>query len=182
MNNGKVHDDHDNVSHNSDSGGEVNSGVVNKYTSKDIYLDVSKLERAFCRADIEIHNVDHSGSSYEGRMFLNNPDANESTELTLKDGYVGSYHIFGHGGCFGGMGHCEIPSDRRRLFDHRPSHHLRPQYKRIIITDALKELGKQSNKFNITILAVSYGPSTNNGQSPVQHVIKFDKIGIITYS
>jgi len=176
------HNHHDCHNHSDGEKKETNPGVSNKYTSKEIYIDILKLERDFSRADIEIHNIDHSGSSYEGRLFLNNPDTNQTTELTLDNGYVGSYHIFGHGGCFGGEGHCEIPSDRRRLFDHRPSHHLRPQYKRVIITDALKQLGKQTNKFTITIVAVSYGSMNNINESSNQNIIKFDKIGIITYT
>ncbi len=151
-----------------------------KYVSKEIYLDRKDLENDFSRADIEIHNVDHSGRSYEGRIFLNNPNANLKTELTLKYGYVGSYYIFGHGGCFGGMGHCDIPAEGRRTFDYRPSHHLRPQYKRIIITNALKELGKDVNMFTITIVPVLYGSSIAD-DSNLENLIKFDKIGIITY-
>ena len=141
---------------------------------------LQRLDNEFSRADIEIHNVDHSGPSYEGRVFLNSPDANQETELKLENGYVGSYHIFGHGGCFGGMGHCDIPTERRRMFDHRPSHHLRPQYKRLIITDALKKLGKNTNKFTITIVPTLFGESTST-ESHTKEIIRFDKIGIITY-
>ena len=151
------------------------------YVSNEIYLDRKDLENEFSRADIEIHNVDHSGRSYEGRIFLNNPNANLKTELTLIYGYVGSYYIFGHGGCFGDMGHCDIPAEGRRMFDYRPSHHLRPQYKRIIITNALKELGKDVNKFTITIVPVLYGSTPIADDSHLENLIKFDKIGIITY-
>lgn len=169
------HHHHDPNSKNGNSG-----PAYNKYISKDIYLDITKLESGFYRADIEIHNVDHSGPSYEGRLFLNNVDATSSTELSIDNGYVGSYHILGHGGCFGSEGHCEIPTQRRRLHDHRPSHHLRPQYKRVIITESLRKLGSQTNKFNITIIAASFG-TINNQQSEIQNLIKFDKIGIILY-
>jgi hypothetical protein len=149
------------------------------YVSKEIYLDISKLAKEFYRADIEIHNVDHSGPSYEGRVFLNNANADLKTELTLDNGYVGSYHIFGHGGCFGDIGHCDVPTETR-MYDLRPSHQLRPQYKRIIITDALKKLGKTTNKFIITIVPYTYGEPTK-GKSITKDIIKFEKIGIITY-
>jgi hypothetical protein len=150
------------------------------YVSKEIYIDIKELENEFSRADIEIHNVDHSGSSYEGRIFLNNRNASQETELKLEKGYVGSYHIFGHGGCFGGMGHCDIPADKRRTYDYRPDHHLRAQYKRIIITDALKILGKNTNKFRITVVPCEYNASPRK-DSITKEVIKFDKIGIVTY-
>jgi hypothetical protein len=134
------------------------------YVSKKINLDISKIEKEFYRADIEIHNVDHSGPSYEGRVFLNNPNANQA------------YHVFGHGGCFGDMGHCDVPTERR-MYDHRPSHQLKPQYKRITITDALKQIGKTTNKFIVTIVPYRYGQSSK-GKSDI---VKFEKIGIITY-
>jgi hypothetical protein len=147
------------------------------YVSKEIEFDISKLEKEFYRADIEIYDVDHSGPSYEGRIFLNNQQANHNTELTLKNGYVGSYNIFGHGGCFGDLGHCDVPTERR-MYDHRPSHQLRPQYKRIIITEALKEIGKTTSKFIITIVPYLYGEPPEG--EPLD-VVKFQKIGIITY-
>jgi hypothetical protein len=156
------------------------SAIGRVYVSKEIYFDMTKLENEFNRADIEIVGVDHSSSSYEGRIFLNNPNANQSTDITLENGYVGSYHIFGHGGCFGGMGHCDIPTEPRRNSDYRSSHHLRPQYKRIIITDAFRKLGKNTNKFTITIVPVLYG-ELQSPQSQTKEMIKFDRVGIVTY-
>jgi hypothetical protein len=149
------------------------------YVSKEFAFDIKKLENEFYRADIEIHNVDHSGPSYEGRIFLNNPNANRTTKLTLTNGYVGSYHIFGDGGCFGDVGHCDIPKEQR-MNDYRPTHHLKPQYKRIIITDALRKLGKNSNRFTITIVPVLPGKPTEKSDFD-EDIIKFEKIGIITY-
>lgn len=173
--------DHSNIG----GGGGVGRSSSNpsdpkSYVSKELYYDITKLENEFYRADIEIHNVDHSSASYEGRVFLNNPYANQKTELTLENGYVGSYHVFAHGGCFGSMGHCDIPTGRRRTFDYRSSHHLRPQYKRIIITDALKELGRKTNKFTITIVPVLYGQQPTSGMD-YKEIVKFENIGIITY-
>jgi hypothetical protein len=42
------------------------------YVSREIQLDITKLENEFKRPDIEIYYVDYSGYSYEGRIFLNN--------------------------------------------------------------------------------------------------------------
>ncbi|MFY9872203.1 MAG: hypothetical protein WAK17_21035 [Candidatus Nitrosopolaris sp.] len=150
------------------------------YVSKELYLDITKLENDFKRADIEIHNVDHSGLSYEGRVFLNNPKADQKTKLTLDKGYVGSYHIFGHGGCYGDLGHCDVPKEREK-YDLRPSHHLKPQYKRVIITDALRKLGKNTDKFIISIVPFVPGKTSESSYSDSRDIIKFDKIGIVTY-
>ena len=149
------------------------------YVSKEINLDIKKLENEFYRADIEIHNVDRSVPSYEGRLFLNNPNAHQKTAPTLKNGYVGSYHIFGHAGCYGDVGHCDLPQGER-MYDYRPSHHLKPIYKRVVITDALKKLGKNTSKFKITIVPVIQDLSIETSDS-YDDIIKFEKIGIITY-
>src|SRR5439155_390785 len=68
------------------------------FTSEKLYVGV--LDPSAYRADIEFHNVDHAGASYEGRVYLNNQNADENTGYD-DPSYAGSYHIFGHGGCLG---------------------------------------------------------------------------------
>ena len=50
-------------------------------------LSTATLDTDFTRSDIEFLGVDHSGSSYEGRVYVNNPDADETTERTPEAGY-----------------------------------------------------------------------------------------------
>jgi hypothetical protein len=35
--------------------------------------------------------------SFEGRVFLNNPDADEHTPKTAESGYAGTYHVYAYG-------------------------------------------------------------------------------------
>jgi hypothetical protein len=147
------------------------------YVSKPLNINLNKLENAFKRADIEFHGVDHSGPSYEGRVFLNNPHANRTTPRTLAHKYVGSYHIFGHGGCYGDTGHCEVPKERRP-YDHRPEHPLTPAYKRINATEALRALAKTADSFTVTIVPVFPRGATLKDE---EEVIKLEKISIVTY-
>src|SRR5690242_17965704 len=91
--------------------------VGKKYVSGKIGL--GPLSTAFSRADLVFEGVDHAGVSYEGRIFLNNEGADEKTPKTPSNGYAGSYHIFGHGGCFGDVGHCDIHG-LPRAYDPRP--------------------------------------------------------------
>src|SRR5215469_10451598 len=109
------------------------ANVGNIYTSPPIKLYVNKEEHEYYRADIEFHGVDHSGPSYEGRVFLNKPGANEKTPRDEKNNYAGAYHIFGHGGCLGDVGHCDIKT--RRPYDSRPEHPLTPALKTVVATD-----------------------------------------------
>jgi hypothetical protein len=147
------------------------------YISEPISLNIKKLENPFHRADLEFHGVDHSSESYEGRVFINNPDANQNTSKTSTNGYVGSFHIFGHGGCYGDIGHCEIRKEKRP-FDYRPPHPLTPLYKRLILTDDLLRLGKNTDKFTVTIVPILAGGSTDRD---VRDIVKVDRISLITY-
>jgi hypothetical protein len=148
------------------------------FISKPLKLNIENLEKKFYRADLEFHGVDHSGPSYEGRVFINNPKADDNTPKTLANGYAGSYHIFGHGGCFGDVGHCEIRKERLP-FDYRPSHPLTPAFKRIIFTpDKIKEIGKGTNEFTVTIV-----PIVAKGSKVISSdVVNLEKISIVTYN
>ena len=82
------------------------------------FRPTSPEEGRFTRADLVFSGVDHSQTSYEVRVFLNNPTADASTPRTAEHGYAGRFVIFGHGGCFGDDGHCEVPSAPGQ---HRPA-------------------------------------------------------------
>jgi hypothetical protein len=49
------------------------------------------------RAEIVFAGVDQAGPSFEGRVFLNNPDADETTPRAPDTGYAGSFHVYGYG-------------------------------------------------------------------------------------
>jgi hypothetical protein len=49
------------------------------------------------RAELVFRGVEQAGPSFEGRVFLNRPDADESTATTPEAGYAGSFHVYGYG-------------------------------------------------------------------------------------
>jgi hypothetical protein len=53
--------------------------------------------RGVPRAELVFGGVDQAGPSFEGRVFLNNPEADESTAQTPATGYAGSFHVYGYG-------------------------------------------------------------------------------------
>jgi hypothetical protein len=55
------------------------------------------------RADLTFSGLDHSGPSYEARVFFDKPDAGPDTPLD-DPAYAGSFSVCGHGGCFGDEG------------------------------------------------------------------------------
>lgn len=149
----------------------------NTYTSpQPIKPDDVPLEGA-TRVDIEFHGVDHSGASFEGRVFLNNPNANEDTELTLSEGYVGSFNIFGHGGCYGDVGHCEVRAEPG-LYDPRPSHVLTPVKTVVTATEVLRGLVTQGEDIEVTVVPVI---TSLTEQCDLEDVFKFDRLSIVTY-
>jgi hypothetical protein len=147
------------------------------FTSKEIHVDFAGPGHRYNDAQLEIIGIDHSQSSYEGRIFFNNPKANQDTPLTLQSGYAGSFHIFGHGGCFGDVGHCDVKG-HREAYDLRNPHPLTPAYKRVNVTGALRESTKTDNKITITVVPVV---NAANDLCDTENVFRCEKMRLLTY-
>ena len=147
-----------------------------KYVSPKISIEPLNVD--FSRADLIFDGLDHSGPSFEARVFLNNDRANAATSTTPENGYAGSFHIFGHGGCYGDdITHCQIRGPRR-LYDPRPGHPLTPARKVLIATDALKLARAKGGEMTVTIVPVIYDASPKADYSDV---LKLDSITVASY-
>jgi hypothetical protein len=80
-----------------------------KSISLPIRLKLGDKVLCFGRADIKFAGIDQAGKSFEGRVFLNNPAADENTPTTKEQGYSGSFHVYGFGLRPGDFG--KAPSD-----------------------------------------------------------------------
>jgi hypothetical protein len=144
-------------------------------------LDVASVDPGYTRADIELLGVDHAGSSYEGRVFVNNPNATEETEPTAENRYVGSFHIFGHGGCLGDAGRCDVKP--QRAFDPRPGPPLTRARKVVMGNmhpgpDALRDaLAGDNVTVTIVPLIRAVGPKSGYDDD----IVKVDAVRIVTY-
>ena len=157
---------------------ETNQPLPKVYHSKPIHFDIEKTDGKIQRADVELYGVNHSGMSYEGRIFLNNTTANQETPKTLDNGYAGSFFIFGHGGtCLGDVGHCVVRPNRRH-YDLRRSHPLTPLYTRVIVTEVFEEIAKNNKEITISIVPVV----TKTKKSYDQSILKFQKLTLVTYN
>jgi hypothetical protein len=132
-------------------------------------------EPDFARADLIFYGVDHSGPSFEARIFLNNPEANLRTPRDDASRYAGSFTVFGHAGCAGDVGHCDVPSEPKDPFDRRPPHALTPQTKTVIVTDALRKISDPE----ITITVVPVRPGAQGAE--VVDALRFDRFSLLTY-
>ena len=145
--------------------------MVDRFVSPPIDLPIDTEDTY--RADLVFYDVDHSGASYEARIFLNVPDADAGTPRDHPN-YAGSFHIFGHGGCFGDVGHCDVPTERDP-FDLRPPHQLVPASKTVVITDAFKRIvGPHDETMTVTVVAFAPGDTPND-------VLQFATIRLLTY-
>jgi hypothetical protein len=136
----------------------------------------------FTRADLEFRGVDHAGPSYEARIYLDNPAADLDTPREISDGYAGSFWVFGHGGCFGELGHCDIPEGPRGPYDKRPPHPLTPQFKTVIVTDALKRTMQTSDAKTLSVTIVPIVPKTRYSLVTIDaDPLKFDSVSLLTY-
>ena len=137
----------------------------------------------FKRADLKFIGVDHSGPSFEARVFLNNPGANESTQKDEARGYAGSFHIFGHGGCFGDEGHCDVPSQPVSPFDRRRPHQLIPTTKLVVITAALRRIlqsAQGSTSLTVTVVPM-VRRSVLAAPEDAATVLVVDTVQLLTY-
>lgn len=135
----------------------------------------------FTRADVVITGVDHSGISYEVRLFLNNPAATADTLRTAEHGYAGRFTVFGHGGCYGDEGHCEVPAPSTDPTDLRPAHPLTPLDTYVTITDALRQiLARDGALRTVTLVPVSITPRRAD-RRPAPELLHFSDVALRTY-
>jgi hypothetical protein len=95
------------------------------------------------RADIEVAGLDQAGSSFELRIFLNNPAAEAATEPIEERGYAGSIYVYAYGRPPDGMRSEGLPMTRS-----------------IIATEAVRRAASAAT-VAITLVPVAYG-----GQEP----------------
>lgn len=130
---------------------------VSRFVSKTI--DVPEAVRTtFREAEVRLHRVPQLPRSCFIRIFLNLPDANAST--TIEDPhYAGYLAIFGHGPCYGGPGHCDLPPSRPRKYDLRPRSHNTPRNHRVNVTNTARRLldaGATALQITLVVIGADY--------------------------
>ncbi len=153
---------------------------MQRFISSSLELPVLDEEEAISRADLVFYGVDHSGPSFEARVFVNREDADADTPLEPKEGYVGSFTVFGHAGCYGDEGHC-LPENRfRDEFDQRPPHPLEPWTKTVIGNEALKEAIEARDVTEVQLTVVTVAPELEDEGVP-EEPLSFDSVRVVAY-
>ncbi len=110
--------------------------------------------QGFRKVEIRLHWVPQLARSCFVRAFLNQPGADASTEWRGNPHFAGYLAIFGHGACYGGPGHCDIPPPRARDYDHRTRSHNTPRNHRIDVTDCTRKLLETAQELQITLVVI----------------------------
>jgi tyrosinase len=129
---------------------------VGRFVSR--IIDVPpEVRGGFRQAEVRLHRVPQLPRSCFIRVFLNLPDAGADTP-TDHPCFAGYLSVFGHGACYGGPGHCDVPSTPRK-FDVRARSHNTPRNHRIDVTKrarALFESGASSVQITLVVIGADY--------------------------
>ncbi len=121
-------------------------------------IAVPDAAKRFRSVEVRLHRVPQLPRSCFIRVFLNTPDADASTPLEV-EGYAGYAAVFGHGECYGGPGHCELPPADARKFDLRGRSMNTPRNHRIDVTRAARRLiagGAAGLTVSLVVIGASY--------------------------
>jgi hypothetical protein len=133
------------------------------------------------RADLTFYGLDHSWSSYRALIYFNNPSADAKTATDASSGYVARFAVFGHGGCFGEKGHCDVVGPVN-AFDRNHPHQLQPATRIVTVTDAVRTLvSSGAKKVTVTVVPV-VRKSAIAKESDAETVLVFDQVALHTYA
>jgi hypothetical protein len=146
--------------------------VVDRYLSRP--LELPQPGHEFDRADLVFYDVDHSGPTFEGRIFIGRSGLKHGAGVD-HPAYAGSLYVFGHGSCHGDVGHCDIPPEHDP-FDYRLPHHLEPAAHTVTITDSVKRLVAEK-KATAKVVVFAHGPD-----GKALKALDFTTLRLLTYA
>lgn len=150
---------------------------MRRFVSDPLFVAPPSGAYAWATAELLVYGVDHSGPSYEVRVFVDAPDADVETPLTLQAGYAGCFTIFGHGGCFGDDDHCDPNKRFSDAYDLRLPHQSALQTKIVRVTDAVRQAGADA----VTITLVAVEPDESGGPRS-SDAFAAEEIRLVTYA
>jgi hypothetical protein len=147
--------------------------VVDRFRSKP--LELPSAEHRVDRVDLAFYDLDHSGSTFEARVFIGAGRGLKRDAGTDHPAYAGSLFVFGHGACSGEEGHCDVPEERDP-FDFRLPHHLEPGVQILTVTAAVKRLleaGKAKAAVDVFVHGI---------EDDAPKALSFSQLRLLTYA
>jgi hypothetical protein len=109
-------------------------------------------------AELVFGGVEQAGPSFEGRVFLNRPDADETTARDAEAGYAGSFHVYGYGDA-------PPPSIAEAKAEQRGAGPVAPIEKRVVVReDVLRAALARSGELVVTVVVVPVKPGDEPGR------------------
>ena len=105
-------------------------------------IEVRPPPAGFSRADIVFEGIEQADRSFQARVFLNNPHANERTTRTQDTGYAGAFHVYGYG---------RRPQRTGAQGSIEP---VAPITKYLVATNAVRRALHRTHQLAITVVAV----------------------------
>jgi hypothetical protein len=136
-------------------------------------LPVPRHEVPFASASLQFEQLRHDGPSFSVHLYFDNPGVEDEAGEGGK-GFAGSFVVFGHGDCWGDVGHCEVPEGPIAPYDDRPPHPLSPISLAVECTEALRALG-DVEQTTVTALAHSLDPEKK------EEALRFGRLTLVTY-
>jgi hypothetical protein len=144
---------------------------MQRWESQELALPPS--DQPFAEASLEFEDILHDGPSFTVYVYFDNPEVEEQAGDS-GEGYVGRFRVFGHGECWGDVGHCDLPRGPVHEFDVRAPHPLTPIDIGLDCTDALRALAG-GNSVKVTTLAFSTDPDAAGD------LLRFAGLTLVTY-
>ena len=152
--------------------------MVDRFTTAP--LELPPAEAPFARADLIFYGLDHSGASFEARVFIDQRRVGGEADSGHR-AYVGSFFILGHGGCFGDVGHCDVPPPSSDPTDLRPAHPLTPLDTYVTVTAALRRLLAAGAALESVTLVPIALPPRRQDRAPAAGLFHFQSVDLRTY-
>ena len=148
---------------------------MQRYLSEPLRLPSAELP-SFASAYLEFEGVEKRGASFVLQVFVGNSEAAENTPRDITHGFAGTLPVFGHGECWGDVGHCDVPQGPQDAFDQRTPHALLPVNLTLEITDALRFLGA-IEEVVVSVLAYEADPEADERDQ----ILRFSQLTLVTY-
>jgi hypothetical protein len=152
--------------------------VGKRYVSEP--LEIPDLEgEAVSGADLVFYGVDHSWRSYVADVFVGPEPVEGGTPATPEAGHAGSFSIFGHGGCFGGIGHCDIVERPVDAFDDRAPHPLEGATITVDVSEALARISAPT----VVVTVIPVVPGTEEHEEPEgeRDLLKIERVRLTVH-
>ncbi|MEM7257879.1 MAG: tyrosinase family protein [Pseudomonadota bacterium] len=148
------------------------SQAMVRFNSAPAGVDAATLD-SFTGADIRLHRVQSADlPNAVIRVFLNQDNADADTPTIDNPYFAGELQTF-HGSCYGGPGHCNLPLDRTRSFDHRGLQHKEPRNYRVNATDSVRRV-LQAGATDISVHLVVVGLDG----APIDNALYFEGVSL----